>query len=194
MYIYIYIYISVCIYIHIKIHVYIHVWEVPVWLSPSSFQEALTQIFIYMYLHINIHIYIYIYIWMHLYMYIHKYIVYVYIHKSVSARSFPPTFRSPLAESYHPCESVTSHMWHHTYQWVTSHICISHVTHMNESWHAFQWVMSDMNESCHTNVLFVMQRSWVKKYAYYTPRSDMSHIRVDLLEHVVRQPQGDNDP
>jgi len=64
------------------------------------------------------------------------------------------------------------HMWHtggpavqrhsvfeinescHTYEWVMSHIRMSHVTqhytrhiHM---WHTFEWVVSHMNESCHT--------------------------------------------
>jgi len=40
-----------------------------------------------------------------------------------------------------------SHVTHinescHTYQWVMSHISMSHVTRMNESCHTYQWVMS----------------------------------------------------
>ena len=57
-----------------------------------------------------------------------------------------------------------SHVTHmnescHTYEWVMSHIWMSHVTHMNESRHTYEWVMSHiwmshvtyMNESCHTS-------------------------------------------
>ena len=42
----------------------------------------------------------------------------------------------------------------HTYEWVMSHIWMSHVTHMNESFHTDECVMSlcDMNTSCHTHV------------------------------------------
>jgi len=45
----------------------------------------------------------------------------------------------------------------HTYEWVMSHIWMSHVTQVNESCHTCEWVMSHiwmshvthMNESCH---------------------------------------------
>jgi len=30
---------------------------------------------------------------------------------------------------------------HHTYQWVTSHMSMSHITHINESRHTCQWVI-----------------------------------------------------
>jgi len=30
----------------------------------------------------------------------------------------------------------------HTYEWVMSYMWLSHVTHMDESWHACNWVMS----------------------------------------------------
>jgi len=45
-----------------------------------------------------------------------------------------------------------SHVTHmnescHTYEWVMSHIWMSHVTHMNESCHIYEWVMSQHN-SC----------------------------------------------
>ena len=51
----------------------------------------------------------------------------------------------------------------HTYEWVMSHIRMSHVTHTNES--CFDIWMMHMNESCHTH-------KWV-----------MSHIR---MSHVAR--------
>ena len=62
----------------------------------------------------------------------------------------------------------------HTYEWVMSHIWMSHVTQMNESCHTYEWVMSyiwmshvtHMNESCHTY-------EWV-----------MSHIRMSQVTQV----------
>jgi len=35
----------------------------------------------------------------------------------------------------------------HTYAWVTSHIWMSHVTHMNESRHTYEWVTSHINST-----------------------------------------------
>jgi len=64
-----------------------------------------------------------------------------------------------------------SHVTHmnescHTYEWVMSHICMSHVTHMNESCQVYKWVTSYMNESCHTY-------EW-----------DMSHIWLSHVTHM----------
>jgi len=44
----------------------------------------------------------------------------------------------------HVCMSHVTHMNEscHTYAWVTSHVCMSHVTHMHESRHTYAWVMS----------------------------------------------------
>ena len=42
------------------------------------------------------------------------------------------------------CTSHGTHMnesWH-TCEWVMSHIWMTHVTHMNESWHTYEWVMA----------------------------------------------------
>ena len=73
-----------------------------------------------------------------------------------------------MNESGHTYEWVISHIWMshvthmnescHTYEWVRSHIWMSHVTHMNEACHTYEWVMSHiwmshvthMKESCHT--------------------------------------------
>ena len=49
------------------------------------------------------------------------------------------------------------------YEWVMSHIWMSHVTHMNESFHTYEWTMSHiwishvthMTESCHTCMNYV---------------------------------------
>jgi len=50
-----------------------------------------------------------------------------------------------------------SHVTHmnescHTYEWVMSHIWMSHVTHMNESCHTYGWVMSHINLIRNINV------------------------------------------
>ena len=45
-----------------------------------------------------------------------------------------------------PCHARTSHVTHlnescHAYQWVVSHISMSHVTHINESCNTYEWAM-----------------------------------------------------
>jgi len=63
----------------------------------------------------------------------------------------------------------------HTYAWVMSHICMSHVTHMNESCHTYAWVMSHicmshialMNESRHTYKPVMLHYSWVMVYTLH---------------------------
>ena len=55
-----------------------------------------------------------------------------------------------------------------TYEWVMSHIWMSHVTHMNELCHTYGWVMSHiwmrhitrMNESCHAYEWVMSQYRW----------------------------------
>ena len=54
------------------------------------------------------------------------------------------------------CQCVTAHIWMshvthmkescHTNEWVMSDIWMSHVTYMNESQHTYEWVMSHMHE------------------------------------------------
>ena len=70
-------------------------------------------------------------------------------------------------ESCHTFEWVMSHVWMshvkrvnescHTYKWVMSHIWMSHVTHMNESCHTHEWVKSHiwMSHSCLMNICVV---------------------------------------
>ena len=75
---------------------------------------------------------------------------------------------SSICRTWHfPIHDITYfHVWHDVftcmtrfvYEWVMSHMWMSHVTHMNESCHTYEWVMSriwmshvtHMNESCHT--------------------------------------------
>ena len=52
----------------------------------------------------------------------------------------------------------------HTYEWVMSHIWMSHVTRMNKSCHTYEWVMSHRRhacsrETCHTHE-WVMSHVW----------------------------------
>ena len=57
----------------------------------------------------------------------------------------------------------------HTYEWVMSHIWMSHVTHMNESCHTYEWVMpytwlcheTYMKGTCHTYE-WVMSHIWMR--------------------------------
>ena len=71
-----------------------------------------------------------------------------------------------------------SHVTHmnescHTYEWVMSHIWMGHVTHMNESCHTYAWVMSHirmhhvthMNKSCYTYEC-VMSHIWMSHVTY----------------------------
>jgi len=66
-----------------------------------------------------------------------------------------------------------SHVTHlnepcHTYEWAMSHMWKSHVSHVNESCRTYEWVMSHvwmthvtrMNESCHTYE-WVMSHIWM---------------------------------
>ena len=84
-----------------------------------------------------------------------------------------------------------SHVTHmnescHTYQWVMSQLWMSHVTHTNESCHTYRWVMSQLwmshvthtNESCHT-YRWVMSQIWM---------SHVTHTSCHTHEHVLSHP------
>ena len=81
-------------------------------------------------------------------------------------------------ESCRIYEWVMSHIWmshvthlkesHHTYEWVASHTRMSHVTHMNESCHTYEWVMSHIRMSHITHIkdscvmyVLVMSHIWM---------------------------------
>jgi len=76
----------------------------------------------------------------------------------------------------------------HTYHWVTSHVQICHVTHMNESGHSCEFVMSHVlirhvthwNASCHT-YRWVMSHIWMSHVTHmnqscHTYEWDMSQL------------------
>jgi len=53
-----------------------------------------------------------------------------------------------------------------SYGWVMSHIWMSHVTHMNDACHPYEWVML-LNESCHRwHKLFLPFPPWLHLVAY----------------------------
>ena len=86
-----------------------------------------------------------------------------------------------------------SHVTHmnescHTCEWVMSHIWMSHVTHVNESCHICEWVMSHIwmshvthvNESCHTYE-WVMSHIWM---SHVTRMSESSHAYEWDMSHL----------
>jgi len=80
-------------------------------------------------------------------------------------------------------------VWCHTYEWVMSHIWMSHVPHIHESCHTYEWVMSHiftshvtcMNESCHT----YESKLWhVSQFACMVMRAYGTHIHESWLIHI----------
>ena len=70
----------------------------------------------------------------------------------------------------------------HTYEWVMAHLSMSHSTHMNESWRTYEWVMAHlwmshgthMKESWHTY-------EWVMAYIWM---SHVTHIHGKWHTHT----------
>ena len=111
-----------------------------------------------------IHIYIYIYICVCVCVCI--YIVYTW--RETGLYHLPHIPPSKRAKSYLRMSRVTTILNEscHPHEQVVSHIWMSHVTHMNKSCYAYEWVMSQTywmsrvthtNESCHTHE-WVMSR------------------------------------
>ena len=82
-------------------------------------------------------------------------------------RWIPKSFSGGVRRSKSPIRCLRNESCH-TYEWVMSHIWMSHVTHTNESRHTYEWVMSHiwkslvthLNESCHTYE-WVMSHIWM---------------------------------
>ena len=68
----------------------------------------------------------------------------------------------------------------HTYEWVMSHIWMRHVIHMNESCHTYEWIMSQVwkMRCAYTSVLRSLPRHATDQRLYKSERV-MSH-----LEHI----------
>jgi len=77
---------------------------------------------------------------------------------------------------------------YHTYEWVMSHIWMRPVTHMNASRHTYEWVMSHiwmgrvthMNESCQTYEC-VMSRIW---RSHVTHMKESCHTYECVVSHI----------
>ena len=73
-----------------------------------------------------------------------------------------------------------------TYEWVMSHIWMSHIPHMNESCPTHEWVMSHiwmshvphMNESCPTH-------EWVMSYTYEWVTSHRMNVSLHTHQCVI---------
>jgi len=77
---------------------------------------------------------------------------------------------------------------YYTYEWVVSHIWMSHVTHMNESCHTYEWVMShiwmsrvthEMSHVSHESWVIPLKKKWVmspKKWVTSHTRYESSHV------------------
>ena len=104
-----------------------------------------------------------------------------------------PTFLGSLlivATSYHNNERIShkyvgdttawmSHVTHmnescHTYEWVMSHTWMSHVTHMNETQHTSEWVMLHI----------WMRLSTLPNESCYTYEWDSAHFRMSHVSHM----------
>jgi len=83
----------------------------------------------------------------------------------------------------------------YTYEWVMSHTCMSHVTHVNESCHTHEGVMSHiwmshvirMNESCHAYER-VMSHKWMIKYLWINRVSEVAHINIQVEAFWILRP------
>ena len=79
----------------------------------------------------------------------------------------------------------------HAYKWILSHIWISQVTHMNKSCHTYEWVMSHvwmshgthMNESCQTHE-WVMSHVWMSHVTRIHRYQQTSCARVPVTRMI----------
>ena len=110
--------------------------------------------------------------------------------------------RTPLMNETSITLHITLEIQRHlscSYEWVTSHIWMSHVTCINESCHTYEWVMSlmshiwmshvtHMNESWHTHEWF-MSHIWMSHGAHinescHTYEWVMSHLWLSHVTHM----------
>ena len=108
--------------------------------------------------------------------------------------------RSPVHKlSQHHFACVMSHMWMrhvtntnescHTREEGIARMWMSHVTCMNESCHTYEWVMSHLNESCHTLRDEGMSHIWMSHVTHMRESCDtyewvMSHIWMSHVTHM----------
>ena len=66
----------------------------------------------------------------------------------------------------------------HIYEWVMSHVRMSHVTRMNASCHTYEWVNRWVKESCHTY-------EWVRPHLWISHVTHMNDSIVAMLRRSV---------
>ena len=59
------------------------------------------------------------------------------------------------------CGTTHPYVWHDSFIWVMPHIWMSHVTHMNESCHTSEWVMSHILHLCVARPVFVLHTTLI---------------------------------
>ena len=74
----------------------------------------------------------------------------------------------------------------HTYEWVMSHMWMSHVTHMNESCHTYEWVMSHIWMRL-AGYEWVMSHIWMSHGTY---KSVVSHTNKSQIMPHMNQAYG----
>jgi len=75
------------------------------------------------------------------------------------------------------CQITHMNEFWHAYEWVESHIWISHVTHMNHIWMSH---VTHMNESCHTYE-WAMLHIWM---SHVTPTNQSCHAYESVMSHI----------
>jgi len=99
----------------------------------------------------------------------------------------------------HRCDMTPSHVQHDSCRTRTNHRWMSHVTHMNESCHTYQWVVSHIwmsrvtmiNESCHiqkSHVIHINESRPMSHTHRWPPRAHnewvMSHTWTSHVTHM----------
>ena len=77
----------------------------------------------------------------------------------------------------------------HTYEWVMPHIWVSHATHMSESCHTYEWVMPHIwvnhityiNE---TRLTHICKGFTTQRINYHTEIESLPQLRISHVAHI----------
>jgi len=110
----------------------------------------------------------------------------------------PQTIRRQWRDTHTHTHTHTDDPWrvnpdYHTRKWVTSHVWMGHVTHLNESCHTSEWVMSHiwlslvthMHESWHTSE-WVMAHIWM---SHGTHRKELRYLELSVVGFLRSEPR-----
>ena len=73
----------------------------------------------------------------------------------------------------------------HACDWVTSHVCVCHVTHMTKSWHKWMSHVTRTNESCQTHDRVNGTLLWQPRPTYSRWLSRQSLHMCETLQHTT---------